>query len=314
MRGDTVTLSCGKVLKLPYRDWVRPMAPAEYTEFKADVLRNGVTVAVTVDRDDNLIDGHHRVRAAWEMGIPWSRIPHVVVDAVTPEQVEAVIRTKNDYRRHLSREEIEEGRRQRDERMRRRVHRDGASYREVAKEEGVDHKTVAKAAQGGECSPHCASAPSRKRKTSVEEGEEVRQRVVAMRQEGADVKQISEETKLSPRTVQHHLKRAKEPRPGPSRVHAARRREEMKQLAKELRQQERDLKLARKGEQPDRGSGPAGVVSSEVLGEVSDILQRITVILADASEDALRAFAGVQRSLRGVKERYWPTSPQQLPG
>lgn len=54
--------------KTPYQ--VLPeLAAEEYRALKQDIDRNGIIVPITVDDDGNVIDGHHRLRAARELGI-----------------------------------------------------------------------------------------------------------------------------------------------------------------------------------------------------------------------------------------------------
>lgn len=46
-----------------------PLADNEYEALKADIARCGVLVAVEQDESGNILDGHHRVRACYELGI-----------------------------------------------------------------------------------------------------------------------------------------------------------------------------------------------------------------------------------------------------
>lgn len=45
------------------------LAAEEYRALKQDIEQNGIIVPITVDDDGNVIDGHHRLRAARELGI-----------------------------------------------------------------------------------------------------------------------------------------------------------------------------------------------------------------------------------------------------
>jgi len=40
-----------------------PLTAEEYATLKADIAAHGVQVAVEVDDEGNVLDGHHRVRA-----------------------------------------------------------------------------------------------------------------------------------------------------------------------------------------------------------------------------------------------------------
>ena len=44
-----------------------PLTAAEYAALKADIAEHGVLVAVEMDEEGNVLDGHHRVRACQEL-------------------------------------------------------------------------------------------------------------------------------------------------------------------------------------------------------------------------------------------------------
>lgn len=48
---------------------MRPLTDEEYADLKADVEQNGIAKPIDVDEDGNILDGHHRVRIAEELGI-----------------------------------------------------------------------------------------------------------------------------------------------------------------------------------------------------------------------------------------------------
>jgi transposase len=53
----------------PFRG-AMPSLPADvYQGLKADIALNGVTCPIVIDEDNNILDGHHRYRAASELGI-----------------------------------------------------------------------------------------------------------------------------------------------------------------------------------------------------------------------------------------------------
>jgi hypothetical protein len=112
-----------------------PLSPDEYAALKADIAEHGVMVAVEVDEDGNLLDGHHRAAIAAELGIDY---PTVVRAGLTEEQkLEHALRL-NLQRRHLSLD-------QRRELVRAELDRDpNRSDRAIARLTGVDHKTVGK--------------------------------------------------------------------------------------------------------------------------------------------------------------------------
>src|ERR1700694_5881422 len=46
-----------------------PLTAAEYAALKADIAAHGVQVAVEMDEEGHVLDGHHRVRACQELAI-----------------------------------------------------------------------------------------------------------------------------------------------------------------------------------------------------------------------------------------------------
>jgi hypothetical protein len=50
-----------------------PQTPAEYESFKRTIAQRGVDVPTVWDEDQNLLDGEHRERACWELGIDCPR-------------------------------------------------------------------------------------------------------------------------------------------------------------------------------------------------------------------------------------------------
>ena len=65
---ETIQLN-GTVFYLPYSDLVRKLTDSEYTALRDDIAQRGVVVPVIVDEYNNVIDGHHRLRIAVELGL-----------------------------------------------------------------------------------------------------------------------------------------------------------------------------------------------------------------------------------------------------
>jgi hypothetical protein len=111
------------------------LAPEIYEALKADIARNGISVPIEIDENGNILDGHHRYRA-------WSELrkneppPTVIKAGLSEEQKVSHARRVNILRRHLSRAEVQE---LIEEALRKTPDR---SDRAVAKDFGVDHKTV----------------------------------------------------------------------------------------------------------------------------------------------------------------------------
>jgi len=110
------------------------LLPDEFEYLKADIQAHGVRIPIEVDEHHNVLDGHHRVRACYELDI--KEIPAIVRAGLTEPQKRAHIRALNLARRHLNQEQrralIEQQLRESPE----------ASDRKVAKDLGVDHGTV----------------------------------------------------------------------------------------------------------------------------------------------------------------------------
>ena len=75
-----------------------PLAPEARRALAEDIRRHGVLVAVEVDEEGNVLDGHHRVELAGELGIEY---PVVIRAGLSDtERVEHALRL-NLLRRHL---------------------------------------------------------------------------------------------------------------------------------------------------------------------------------------------------------------------
>lgn len=112
-----------------------PLSDTDYAALKSDIAARGVMVPVEYDEQDNIIDGHHRVRICVELGIKdWPKIIRRYADDAA-KRTQA--RKLNIARRHLDtaakRALIEAELRDRPE----------VSNRAIAADLGVDHKTVA---------------------------------------------------------------------------------------------------------------------------------------------------------------------------
>jgi len=109
--------------------------PEEYQALKADIQKRGVQVAVLIDEDGNVLDGHHRRQIADELGID---CPHETRSGLTHAEKTNVALALNLARRHLTREQ------------RQKIiagcllAAPEKSDREIAKATGADHKTVAR--------------------------------------------------------------------------------------------------------------------------------------------------------------------------
>lgn len=111
-----------------------PLSEQEYAELKADIAAHGVLVPVELDEAGNVLDGHHRVKAAQELGLTdW---PQIVRIGLSDAEKRAHARKLNLARRHLNAAQKRELIKQQ------LAETPQKSNRQVADELGVDHKTV----------------------------------------------------------------------------------------------------------------------------------------------------------------------------
>lgn len=75
------------------------MSEHTYEAFKADIRERGVLVPVELDPDGNIVDGHHRAKAAAELGIAY---PTITRSFASDLEKRLHIVAINAYRRHLT--------------------------------------------------------------------------------------------------------------------------------------------------------------------------------------------------------------------
>ena len=118
------------------------LSESDFGALKADISARGVLVPVEYDEDENILDGHHRVRACVELGI--SDWPRFVRKGLSEPEKRLHARQLNLARRHLNqaqkRDLIADQLREAPEK----------SNRQLATGLGVDHKTVAAVRAEGE--------------------------------------------------------------------------------------------------------------------------------------------------------------------
>ena len=115
---------------------MRDLTSAEYEELKADIKERGVKVAIELDEDGNVLDGHHRLKICQELGI--TDYPKEIRKGLTDDEKRTHARMLNVARRQLTPEEkralIREQLKETPEK----------SNRQIAKGLGVNDKTVGK--------------------------------------------------------------------------------------------------------------------------------------------------------------------------
>jgi ParB-like chromosome segregation protein Spo0J len=125
-----------------------PMADDQFAALKADIAERGVLVAVEVDQDGQVLDGHHRLRAWEELRAEGVRVPpytRVVRHLQTEEAKLSHALRLNLSRRHLNRSERAE--------VVAELSRRGMSQRRIAVLLGVGRATVARDLEGGPFEP-----------------------------------------------------------------------------------------------------------------------------------------------------------------
>ncbi len=111
-----------------------PLAPDEFEALKADIKARGVQVPVEYDEMGNILDGHHRVQACFELGV--THWPRLVRHGLSEEEKRRHARRLNLDRRHLNQEQ------RRDLIAAELRETPSTSDRAIASGLGVDHKTV----------------------------------------------------------------------------------------------------------------------------------------------------------------------------
>lgn len=79
-----------------------PLSSAEFVALKDDISLHGVRVPVVVDEAGEIIDGHHRYRAAVDLGMRLSEIPVEVRSGLSEQEKRQLSRSMNMQRRHLT--------------------------------------------------------------------------------------------------------------------------------------------------------------------------------------------------------------------
>lgn len=75
-----------------------PLNKDEYNALKEDIRERGVLVPIVLDEDGEILDGHHRMAIAKELGIV---APTMIAEALTDAEKRSMARSLNMQRRHL---------------------------------------------------------------------------------------------------------------------------------------------------------------------------------------------------------------------
>ena len=206
---DFVTIK-GKVYRLKvYGRDVRPLNDREYAQLKASIEAKGrIEVPVIVDQAGNVVDGKHRLIIAEELGL--EDVPMVVLAGHDPEALHNLAVELNACRRQLTKQELAELRRLRQERAL-SMRAAGMSTRQIADEEGVAPATIQRDLEevGEGVSSEVMGKDGRRRASqrSQAEQDERRRQIAEMRAEDPDVtvREIAEKLGVSVGTVAREL-------------------------------------------------------------------------------------------------------------
>jgi ParB-like chromosome segregation protein Spo0J len=127
----------GETYQCPFADLLPPLSTDERAELLENIKQNGIKYPILVDEAGNVIDGHHRLDIARELGLSPREVPietHRGLDEVKKREIAL---TLNTHRRQLDRD-------QKRKLIGSLLKADPEkSDRAIADQVGVDNKTVA---------------------------------------------------------------------------------------------------------------------------------------------------------------------------
>lgn len=119
----------------PYIDLLPPLRSDEFDALKQDIEANGQQVPIMVTPDGIVIDGHHRLRICWELGL----VP--LVREVTTAYPKGMAIKMNLIRRNLSPDQQSVVRHQQQE-LAAKMAQDGMTQAEIGEVLGVSQRTI----------------------------------------------------------------------------------------------------------------------------------------------------------------------------
>ncbi len=178
------------------------MGEAELERLADSIRENGLLYKVIV-WNGQVIDGRNRLLACVKYSIPCQFEDSIVEEKELPSLIDAL----NEHRRHLT---IEFLKARRDERIKRAIDakKAGKSQREIAKDEGVDEKTIRKDLSSAHGADQSADrTPDFPANTPISERD---QRVLDAHGEGKSLRVIAKEEGIAASTVHEIIARTKE--------------------------------------------------------------------------------------------------------
>jgi transposase len=132
----------GVTFRFPWHNLVPKPSEADLANLRFGMEEVGfLTQDITLDEENNVIDGENRLRLAKELGWPLGDLPFKVQRGLTVEQRRQLVVSINADRRQLSQEyQTARANRRRERVAARRA--GGQSIRQIAEEEGVSPRTI----------------------------------------------------------------------------------------------------------------------------------------------------------------------------
>lgn len=150
----------------PYIDLLPSLSSDEYKALKNDIIeRDSVLIAIVIDDDGNIIDGHNRLKIASEFNI--LDVSFDIRPNLSEDEKRQLAIDLNLHRRHLTKEQRRE--------WSIKLREDGNSTRQIAEKLGTSQRTVSRDIASGEAiaSPQKVTGkdgkqyPAKKKKTSI---------------------------------------------------------------------------------------------------------------------------------------------------
>lgn len=91
------------IYKDPYLSLLPPLSESDYNTLKDDISERGLIVPIVIDEQNNIIDGHNRLRIAAELGL--TEIPFDIRLNLSEEEKRQLALDLNLHRRHLDKEQ-----------------------------------------------------------------------------------------------------------------------------------------------------------------------------------------------------------------
>lgn len=208
---DRVTIA-GQTYNLKvYGRKVPLLSDRQYVELRASIAELGILDDVFTDRRGNVVDGRHRLIIAHELGI--DAVPVKVLEIDDPGRLERIANAVNLERRHLSKQQRAELRREIQASVQAEAMRvERKSIRAIADQEGVGRTTIDRYAEAAPRDPRAKVRGTDGRlqpacKPTKAELARRRQEVADLLAQDKNVSEIVDTTGLKRRTVERIIEK-----------------------------------------------------------------------------------------------------------